>query len=201
MTEKKNAAIKSLMVTALLAATLGTATAAVDVAGVKYEDSLPVAGKELVLNGAGVRTKFIIKVYTAGLYLQSRETTTDGVMKAAGPRRIRLVMLSDISSDDFGSAFMTGLNNNVSKEDKSKIIGQISKYGEMFALFDGLKKGDTLDTDWLPGIGAQTYLNGKKVGDVLPDITFYNSVLRIWLGDKPADSSLKVKLLKPVAKN
>jgi hypothetical protein len=96
---------------------------------------------------------------------------------------------------------MTGLNNNVSREDKSKIIGQISKYGEMFALFDGLKKGDTLDTDWLPGIGAQTYLNGKKVGDVLPDITFYNSVLRIWLGDKPADSSLKAKLLAPVAKN
>lgn len=192
-----NIGSKAFLAAAVLAATLGNASASVDVAGIKYEDTLPVAGKDLVLNGAGVRTKFIIKVYAAGLYLQAKEHTTEGVMKAAGPRRIRLVMLRDISSDDFGSAFMTGLNNNVSNEDKSKIIGQISKYGEMFAQIDSLKKGDTLDTDWLPGIGAQSSLNGKKIGSVLPDILFYNSILKIWLGDKPVDSSLKVKLLAP----
>lgn len=191
---------KALVGAMLLAAAFGNAQASVDVAGVKYEDSLSVAGKELMLNGAGVRTKFIIKVYAAGLYLQSKESTTEGVMKAAGPRRIRLVMLRDVSSDDFGSAFMSGLNSNVTKEDKAKIIAQISKYGEMFAQIDRLKKGDTLDTDWIPGAGAQSYLNGKKIGEVLPDLTFYNSVLRIWLGDKPVDSSLKVKLLAPLAK-
>ncbi len=65
---------------------------------------------------------------------------------------------------------------------------------------DSLKKGDTLDTDWIPGVGAQSYLNGKKVGEALPDIVFYNSVLRIWLGDKPVDSSLKPKLLAPAPK-
>ena len=74
-------------------------------------------------------------------------------------------------------------------------MGQISKYGEMFASIDGLKKGDTLDTDYIPGVGAQSYLNGKKIGTALPDIIFYNSVLRIWLGDKPADSTLKTRLL------
>ncbi len=192
--------VKGLASAAVLALACANAAASVDVAGVKYEDNLSVAGKELQLNGAGVRTKLFIKVYAAGLYLPTRESTTEGVMKSAGPRRIRLVMLRDISSDDFGSAFMNGLNNNVSKEDKSKIVAQISKYGETFALIDSLKKGDTLDTDWIPGVGSQSYLNGKKVGDVLPDLTFYNSVLRIWLGDKPADSALKAKLLAPVVK-
>ncbi len=192
--------IKALVVAAVMAVTCAGASASVEVAGVKYADSLPVAGKELQLNGAGVRTKFFVKVYAAGLYLQSKESTTEGVMKTAGPRRIRLVMLRDISSEDFGSAFMSGLNNNVSKEDKSKIVAQISKYGEMFAQIDSLKKGDTLDTDWIPGVGSQSYLNGKKVGDVLPELVFYNSVLRIWLGDKPADSSLKANLLMPMAK-
>jgi hypothetical protein len=192
--------VKTVIAAALFAAAMGNATASVDVAGVKYEESVPVGGKDLLLNGAGVRTKFIIKVYTAGLYLQAREHTTEGVMKSAGPRRIRLVMLRDVSSDDFGTAFMNGLNNNVSPQDKAKIVAQISKYGEMFAQFDGLKKGDTLDTDWLPGAGAQSYLNGKKVGEVLPDLTFYNAVLRIWLGDKPADDALKTRLLAPVAK-
>lgn len=200
MNAVRNFSVKALASAAVLAIACANASASVDVAGVKYEDSLSVAGKDLLLNGAGVRTKFIIKVYAAGLYLQSKESTPEGVMKSAGPRRIRLVMLRDVSSDDFGGAFMSGLNNNVSKEDKSKIVGQISKYGEMFAQIDGLKKGDTLDTDWVPGIGAQSYINGKKIGEVLPDLVFYNAVLRIWLGEKPVDSSLKAKLLAPVAK-
>ncbi len=171
------------------------ASAAVDVNGIKFEDSLKVAGKDLVLNGAGVRTKFFIKVYGAGLYLPARETTVDSILKSDGPRRIRLVMMRDVSSDDFGNAFMTGLNSNVSKEDKAKIITQISKYGEMFAQLEAIKKGDILDTDWIPGTGTQCYLNGKKIGSVIPDQLFYNSVLRIWLGEKPADSSLKEKLV------
>jgi hypothetical protein len=200
MTLTRNFSARVVLAAAVLAVTLGNATAAVEVAGVKYEDTLSVGGKDLVLNGAGIRTKFIIKVYTAGLYLQSKEHTTDGVMKAAGPRRIRLVMLRDVSSEDFGGAFMTGLNNNVSTEDKAKITPQITRYGEMFAQIDALKKGDTLDTDWIPGAGAQSYLNGKKIGAVLPDVLFYNSVLKIWLGDKPADSSLKARLLAPAPK-
>ena len=155
MSVVKNFGFKALLSVAVIAATLGTASATVDVAGVKYEEKLTVGGKELLLNGAGVRTKFIVKVYAAGLYLQSKEHTTEGVMKAAGPRRIRLVMMRDITSEDFGTAFMSGLNNNVSKEDKSKIIAQISKYGEMFAQIDSLKKGDTLDTDWTPGVGSR----------------------------------------------
>lgn len=192
--------IKGLLAGALLAFTCAQASAVVEVAGVKFDDTTKVAGKELVLNGAGVRSKFIVKVYAAGLYLQDKETTVEGVLKADGPRRMRLVMLRDITSDDFGNAFMSGLNNNVDKNDKTKITPQISKFGEIFAQFDALKKGDVLDLDWTPGAGTQCLLNGKKVGDLIPDMTFYNSVLRIWLGEKPADASLKPKLLAQAPK-
>jgi hypothetical protein len=191
---------KSLLAGALLAFTCAQASAVVEVAGVKFDDTTKVAGKELMLNGAGIRFKFIVKVYAAGLYLQEKETTVEGVMKSEGPRRMRLVMLRDITSDDFGNAFMSGLNNNVDKNDKTKITTQISKFGEIFAQFDALKKGDVLDLDWTPGAGTQCLLNGKKVGDLIPDMTFYNSVLRIWLGEKPADASLKPKLLAQVPK-
>lgn len=184
----------------LLAMAAGQSFAAVDVAGIKYEASLPVAGKDLVLNGAGVRNKFVVKVYAAGLYLQEPKTTVDGVMKADGPRRMRLVMMRDLSSEDLGTAFMTALSNNVTEEDKGKIITQISKYGEMFGQVGMLKKGDIIDTDWVPGVGNQCYLNGKKFGPVIPDILFYNSVLSIWLGNKPVDTTLKTKLLEATAK-
>ncbi len=200
MHARSTSPIKAMLAGLILACALAPAAAAVDVAGVKYEESLKVAGKDLLLNGAGVRTKVIFKVYAAGLYLQAKANTVDAVLKSDGPRRMRLVMMRDITSDDFGSAFMTGLNNNVSNEDKSKIITQISKYGEMFAQLDAIKKGDTLDTDWIPGTGTQCYLNGKKIGEVIPDLIFYNSVLRIWLGDKPVDSSLKTQLLAAAKK-
>lgn len=200
MTAVKTFGIKASLAAAALAFTMSSAWAVVDVAGVKYQDSVNVAGKDLLLNGAGVRTKLIFKVYTAGLYLQEKATTAEAVMTADGPRRMRLVMLRDVSSEEFGGAFMAGLNANVSSQDKSKIVGQISKYGEMFASLPGLKKGDTLDTDYIPGAGAQSYLNGKKIGTVLPDVVFYNSVLRIWLGEKPVDSSLKSKLLATAGK-
>lgn len=191
---------KAVLAVMFFAAASSQAWAAVDVAGIKYEDSLTVGGKELLLNGAGVRNKFVIKVYAAGLYLQEPKNTVDGVLKADGPRRVRLVMMRDLSSEDLGTAFMAALAANVSEEDQSKIITQISKYGELFGQVGLLKKGDVVDTDWLPGIGNQCYLNGKKVGPVIPDILFYNSLLRIWLGNKPVDPILKTKLLEAAAR-
>ena len=65
----------------------------------------------------------------------------------------------------------------------------------MFAGIEGLKKGDVLDTDWIPGQGTVCSLNGKRIGQVTPDIAFYNAIMKIWLGNKPADSALKPKLL------
>jgi hypothetical protein len=177
-----------------LAASL-PAAAAVDINGYKFEDTAKVAGKDLKLNGAGMRTRFIVKVYAAGLYVPEKKSTTADILKQDGPRRVTLQMARDVSSEDFGKAFMEGLNDNVDKAEKQKFASQIGKMGELFAAVDGLKKGDVLYMDWIPGTGTQFELNGKKLGESVPDIAFYNALLRIWLGDKPVDSSLKPALL------
>jgi hypothetical protein len=188
--------VKGMMAGALLAAAVSLpAQASVDVNGYKFEDTAKVAGKDLKLNGAGMRTKFVIKVYAAGLYLPEKKTAVADILKQDGPRRVTLQMARDISSEDFGKAFMDGLNENVDRAEKQKIVSQISKIGELFASIDGLKKGDVLHLDWIPGSGTQAELNGKKLGDAIPDINFYNAILRIWLGDKPVDRSLKPALL------
>lgn len=168
---------------------------AIEVAGVKLDDTAKVAGKDLKLNGAGVRTKAIFKVYVAALYLPEKKTTTADILALNGPRRITLVMMRDISADDFGQSFITGLNNNADKSEKTKIINQTAQFGEMFTLLPGIKKGDVLTLDWVPGSGTHSTLNGKRMGEILPDIAFYNAVMKIWIGDHPADSSLKPLLL------
>ena len=49
--------------------------------------------------------------------------------------------------------------------------------------------------DWVPGQGTVCTVNGKVTGEVLPDIAFYNAVLRIWLGDTPVQDDLKDAML------
>ena len=186
---------KTLIAAAALALTVGGAHAAVDVNGIKFEDTNKVAGKDLKLNGAGMRTKVIIKVYAAGLYLPEKKSSVPEILKMEGPRRVTLVMARDLSSDDLGKAFMDGINENLDKAEKSKLVGQIMKFGEMFASVEGIKKGDVMHMDWIPGTGTVCELNGKRIGEPVPDVNFYNAVLRIWLGDKPVDRSLKPALL------
>jgi len=168
---------------------------AAEVAGIKFDDSAKVAGKDLKLNGLGLRTKIVFKVYAAGLYLPEKSKNVAEIMKQEGPRRVTLVMMRDVSSEDFGAAYMKGLNDNVAMAEKSKIVTQLSKVGEMFASMQGLKKGDVLTLDWVPGAGSVYTLNGKKIGETIPELDYYNAMLRIWLGDKPVDSSLKAALL------
>lgn len=187
--------LKNIFALSFLCALFVQPVLAVDVKGVKIEDTMKVGGKELKLNGAGMRVKAIFSVYAAGLYLTEKKTSVPDVLALEGPKRMVLVMQREVSSEDFGQSFMTGLNDNSDKAEKSKIINQTVKFGEMFASLPGLKKGDILFLDWIPGSGTVSSLNGKQMGETIPDVAFYNAVLRLWLGSKPVDSSLKPMLL------
>jgi len=196
MIAHKNSTFRRLLASFLLTAAVALpAAATVDVNGYKFDDTTKVAGRDLKLNGAGMRTKIIIKVYAAGLYLTEKKTTMAEIAAIEGPRRVIIVMARDVSSDAFGNAFMEGFKDNTSVAERNAIASQVTKFGEMFAMVPGLKKGDVLHLDWVPGVGTQCELNGKKLGETVPDLAFYNALLRIWLGDDPVDRSLKPALL------
>lgn len=192
---KLSSAIPRLMGGLLCAMALALPAAAVEVEGVKLDDGAKVAGKDLKLNGAGVRSRLGFKVYVMGLYLTDKKKTPAEVLALEGPRRFTLVMMRDVSGEDFGEAFMSGINKNTDKAEKSKLVSQMAKFGEIFTAQGALKKGDVLISDWVPGSGMVMTLNGKNLSEPIPDIAFYNAVLKIWLGEKPADSSLKPALL------
>ncbi|NMM27410.1 MAG: lipoprotein transmembrane [Glaciimonas sp.] len=191
----KNLRITRLLTLGCLVMGLCQSASAVEIAGVKLDETVHVANTELKLNGAGIRVKAIFKVYVAGLYLPTKKTTVPEILDLAGPRRLTLVMLREVSSEEFGQSFMTGLNANSDKAEKSKIVNQTVKMGEIFASIPSIKKGDTITSDWVPGSGMLIHVNGKQVGEVIPGMDFYNAYLKIWLGDKPADSSLKQSIL------
>lgn len=167
---------------------------AVEVAGVKLDDTVRVGDQELKLNGAGIRYKVVFKVYVAGLYLTEKKSNLADVLAVPGAKRITLVMLRDIESESLGQAFMDGLRKNNDLAERTKIINQELIFGRLFASIPELKKGDVLTTDWIPGSGTICHLNGKKVSEFIPDVLFYNALLKIWLGRSPPDVKLKAAL-------
>lgn len=192
---KSRKSLMNLVVAASFAMGLGMNAQAVEVGGVKLDDTTKVANQELKLNGAGLRTWAVFKVYAAGLYLPEKKKTVPEIMALNGARRIKLVLLRDVNNEELGQAFMDGLNANSDKAEKAKFVNQTMKMGEIFASIPKLNKGDTITNDWVPGQGMQVLVNDKRVGEVLPDIAFYNAFMRIWLGEKPVDNTLKQALL------
>ena len=189
--------MKQLTRTLLAAASLSLsmlAAQAAEVSGIKFDESATVAGKSLVLNGLGVRYK-VVKVYALGIYLSEKKNHTADVLALTTPKRFRIVTLRDITSDELGQAFLTGINKNLSKDEKAKFVNQLVKFGELFNEIEGGKKGDTIIGDFVPGTGTVITMNGKQLGQAIPDPAFFNAILRIWIGDNPADPTLKPLLL------
>jgi Chalcone isomerase-like len=165
------------------------------IAGVKIDDTAQVGTQTLKLNGVGVRYKVIFKVYVAAMYLPELKSTTAEVLALPGAKRVTLVIMRDLSSDDLGQRFMDGLKKNLEIAERAKLINGMLTFGQMFSLIPGMKKGDILTIDWVPGTGVVSQYNGKKIGETIPDPNFYNAVLKIWLGNHPADEPLKHKML------
>lgn len=169
--------------------------AATEVAGVKYAPSAQVAGSNLVLNGAGIRYRFVIKVYTAGLYLGSKANTPEQVLAAPGAKRMHVVMLREIDATDLGKLFTRGMQDNSPREEFSKSIPGTIRMADIFSSKKKLTPGENFSVDWVPGIGTTILVNGKPQGEPIKEPEFFNALMRIWLGSSPADSLLKDALL------
>lgn len=167
----------------------------VDVGGAKMETSAEVAGQKLVLNGAGVRFRAVFKVYAAGLYLKAKSDTPEAVIKMDGAKRVTLKMLRDVDGKDLGKAFTDGMQKNMLPDERAKAINGIFKFGRVFQELKRTASGSVIHVDWVPGSGAQIHIDGKPQGEVIAEPEFYSALLRIWLGEDPADGKLKDQLL------
>ncbi|MBH9579571.1 chalcone isomerase family protein [Inhella proteolytica] len=191
----RRAFLSTLLALALPTLPLGALAETVEAGGAKFDTTAEVAGQKLVLNGLGVRYKAIFKVYTVGFYFKQKADTPDGLIKQDGPKRVLLKMLRDVDGKDLGKAFTDGMQKNALPEERAKTINGIFKFGQIFNDMKKAPSGAAIGIDWIPGTGAQVFVDYKPVGEVIPEPEFFNALLRIWLGEKPADDDLKNQLL------
>lgn len=180
----------------MLAATLlvtGSALGAIaaEVEGVRLPERVRVNGTELLLNGAGVRTRFFFRVYVGGLYLARKTTAAQAVIDDPGPKRMVLHMLRDLSAERFVRALEDGLENN---HEAAQLALLESRLVLLRGMFTDARTGDVIRVDMLPDTGTRITVNGAARG-VIAGADFSRALLRIWLGENPADSDLKAALL------
>ena len=83
--------MKAIAIAALLLALVPTDMV---VSGVRFQDSVTIAGTTLLLNGAGVRcvTILCVKVYVAGLYVRERTTNPNDVLRTDQPKYVVAIL-------------------------------------------------------------------------------------------------------------
>jgi hypothetical protein len=185
------------LLTAGLMVTLAGAVGAqpVELEGVKLEPTAQVGGTTLQLNGAGVRTRAIFRVYVAGLYVPQKASSAQALLAQKGPRRMVISMLRNVDADSFSGALNDGLRANLNESQLAAFKAQIDALNANLKAVGETKKGDVIHFEFTPEAGTRVLVNGQPRGSAIPGDEFFAAVLRIWLGDKPVDSSLKKGLV------
>lgn len=180
---------------ALATAVLVTQARAAEVSGVKLEDRATVAGTPLVLNGAGLRTKLMLKIYVVGLYLPAKTSSADAVIGSKQPRLARLVMKRDLGAGTVWDAFDEGIEANSSPAELAAIQSELVQIEKLFNDLGQVKEGDVIDIEFLPDGGTAVKYQGQSKGTIAR-AELQRALLKIWLGQNPVQSDLKAALLK-----
>ena len=166
---------------------------ALEVKGVKVDETAQVGGNVLVLNGASVRTKMVFKVYVAALYLTQKQADANAVISDNDNKRVAMHFLRELSAEKFLHAMDEGFEANNSAAEMAAIDVQMKAFRQMMASAKEVKEGDVILLDYISA-GTQVSLNGKALGQIEGE-AFNHALLRVWLGGHPVEASLKKSLL------
>ncbi|TAH10213.1 MAG: hypothetical protein EAZ11_13025 [Curvibacter sp.] len=166
-----------------------------DIQGVKIQDTAMVGGTKLQLNGAGTRFKGPFKVYVGDLYTTKKVSSLDELMAAPGPKRLSMTFLREIEAGPFGKLLTRGVEDNVPKNEMSKLVPGLIRMSEIFTVNKVLLPGEVITLDWIPGTGMVITAKGKLQGEPFKEPEFYKAIMSIWFGPVPADFKLKDALL------
>jgi len=176
----------------ILAALMNVSAMAVDIAGVDVKETLVVANKKMILNGAGIRKKFFFKLYVGSLYLPEKTMDAEAIVDGNENMTIELNIISKlITSAKLKEALEEGF---ATVEDKRmKLIKE--KLKNFTGIFENgeVKNGDVFTFNYIDG-NIETYKNEKHLLTT-EGYEFKKALFGIWLGDRAIDKDLKAEML------
>lgn len=179
------------MTALLVALMLALPAHAREIDGVAVPDTLSIDDAPLTLNGAGMRTRFFVKVYLAALYLAQPAHEAQRVLDSQSPRAVGIHLRRDVDAGQIGDAFIDGVAANHSDAEMAALQERLTKFK---ALMPDLKRGDVLRLEFAADGNTRVVRNGQRLG-ALEGVDFQRALLKIWLGERPVDTKLKDGLL------
>ncbi len=173
-----------------LSLALVTTAQAKEKEGIKLPDTITAEGKELKLNGMGLRTRFFVKVYVAGLYTETPAKGAQQVLAADEVKRISLVLMRDMDKKQMSDGLRDAFNNNVT----GKPEAYKERLDKFAAMFPNLKNGQSIHFTYVPAKGLVVSSTAGEHG-VIEGKDFADAFLGIWLGKQPVDDGMKKNLL------
>lgn len=179
----------------LCCALLSWGAAAVEVDGIGLSDRLHVGQRDLVLNGAGVRSRFFFfDLYVAALYLPEKTKSSDAILSGTGENRMALHILRTIDSETLSKSFHKSIARNLAPAELAALDVQLRQFSTLFSLMSEAQKGDVITMDYAPGKGTNINFNDVTIGRI-EGAAFNRALLKVWLGSKPVQEDLKKELL------
>ena len=164
--------------------------AAAELAGVTQPNAVEAGGEQLVLNGMGLREKFFIDVYVAGLYLPAKQKSGDAVLKADTPRRLVMHFTYDVSKDQVCDAWKESLAGN-----RPNASAALKKdFDTLCSWMADVEEGEQMVFTYAPDEGTAVEVQGEAKGTI-EGKDFADALFASWIGDKPATGKLKKGLL------
>ena len=167
---------------------------------VEVSGSVTLDSTTLILNGAGVRNKFHLKVYVGSLYLLNKSNNPKEIIEKDEPQ----LVVVDITSILMTSGSMTKyIAEGFVKSTGGKTADIQHEIDQALSMFNRspINKNDKFEIFYLPNEGGiKAFKNGKFLYFVPCGMEFKKAIFGIWLGNDPVDEDLKTGMLGLVVK-
>ncbi len=163
---------------------------AASLAGVTLPDTTTVGANPLVLNGIGLRTEFMVKVYVAGLYLQHKSSDANTIIEADAPKRLTMQFLHGASKKQMTDAFDQSFKANTPDAEKT----MKTDTDRFLNALEDVTVGEQMVFTYIPDTGTTVTIGGKDKLTIA-GAPFSQAVFSVWLGPKPPTAGLKKGIL------
>lgn len=139
---------------------------------------------------AEVVRRFKVDEYLAALYLERRSRDGSAIANSEQIKLMRLRFVRDVGRAEIGQAIRTRF-----EQSEGPAFAKLkSRVDRLTASLPELKNGDTLTLVYRPGQGVEVSHSKRRLVSI-PGADFGSALFRVWLGDHPANESLKRGLL------
>jgi hypothetical protein len=185
--------MRRILSSLLVLSCFATGASAATLDGVTLQDTFPVDGHTLKLNGIGLRTLtiFNVKVYVAALYLATPSHDAHQILTSPTPKVVRLQFLHSGSKADIEKEYRAGEQTNCS--DGSCAATDKDDFERLVAAAPAVNVGDT-STYIFTSKGVRVLANDRPLIELNdPDLAYH--LLEGFIGAHPPSESLRASLL------